>query len=72
VPQGHVMTFTQLRAELAARAGAQAACPLTTGIFLRLVAEEAEEQLAAGASRVAPWWRLVRDNGALSDKAPGG
>lgn len=40
VPRGRVMTHGELRKELAARAGAAATCPLTTGIFLRLLAEE--------------------------------
>ena len=65
IPKGSVVTQGSLRDELAKAAGADATCPLTTGIFLRLVAEASEEEAAAGKSRVAPWWRVVRDDGRL-------
>ena len=72
IPKGRVMTQGELREELARAAGVEATCPLTTGIFLRLVAEASEEDAAAGKTRVAPWWRVVRDDGRLWDKSPGG
>jgi len=72
IPKGRLTTQGELRRELAKAAGVEAACPLTTGIFLRLVAEASEEDAAAGKKRVAPWWRVVRDDGKLWDKAPGG
>ena len=45
---------------------------MTTGIFLRIVAEVAAEDLAAGKTRVAPFWRVLRERGALNPKLPGG
>lgn len=39
---------------------------------MKLVAEAAEEELAAGKKRVAPWWRVVGPDGKLWAKAPGG
>ncbi len=72
IPKGRVVTQGYLRDELAKAAGVEATCPLTTGIFLRLVAEASEEDAAAGRARVAPWWRVVRDDGRLWDKSPGG
>ncbi|GIK23718.1 MAG: hypothetical protein BroJett005_31320 [Ignavibacteriota bacterium] len=65
------MTISDLRDRLAAGTGANAACPLCTGIFLRIVAEAAEENLRAGRNRVAPWWRIVGDDGSLNPKRPG-
>jgi alkylated DNA nucleotide flippase Atl1 len=47
-------------------------CPLTTGIFLRIIAEAAEEFARAGGETVAPYWRVVRDDGAMIEKFPGG
>jgi 6-O-methylguanine DNA methyltransferase, DNA binding domain len=47
-------------------------CPITTGIFLRIVADAAEEERSAGADNHVPWWRVVRDDGALMEKLPGG
>jgi hypothetical protein len=70
--KGRLITLTQIRANLARKAGVDLCCPLTTGIFARLAAEAAEEDAAAGKKRITPWWRTIRDNGKLIDKFPGG
>jgi alkylated DNA nucleotide flippase Atl1 len=72
VPKGKVMTLSDLRRTLAADAHADVACPLTTGIFLRLIAEAAEEERRQGKKQVTPYWRVVRDDGSLMEKWPGG
>lgn len=72
VPSGKLTTVGRIRRALARDAGADVACPLTTGIFLRIAAEAAEEDRTRGAKQVTPYWRVVRDNGALIDKFPGG
>jgi alkylated DNA nucleotide flippase Atl1 len=71
VRKGKLVTQSQLREHLAKAAGADATCPITTGIFLRIVAEAAEEDLAAGKKRVTPYWRVVSDDGRLNPKLPG-
>jgi alkylated DNA nucleotide flippase Atl1 len=72
VPRGKVVTLTALREKLARAAGANVTCPKVAGMFVRIVAEAAAEEMRAGKSRVAPWWRVVRDDGALFEKLPGG
>jgi alkylated DNA nucleotide flippase Atl1 len=72
VPRGRLITLTQIRARLARAAGVDECCPLTTGIFARLAAEAAQDDAAAGKSRITAWWRTIRDNGKLVDKFPGG
>ena len=72
VPKGRLVTQAQIREQLARDCGADTACPFTTGIFVRIVAEAAEEELRAGKKRVTPWWRVVRDDGSLNPKFPGG
>jgi len=72
VPRGKLVTVAQLRARLARQHRASTTCPLTTGIFVRIVAEVAEEDRRAGKARVTPYWRVVRDNGSLNEKFPGG
>lgn len=72
IKPGEVRTQTQMRDELARKAGADYTCPLTSGIFARIVAEAAEEERAKGASQVAPYWRLVKEDGSLNPKFPGG
>ena len=72
VPKGKLMTVKQIRERLAKDFGAEATCPLTTGIDLRIAAEVAEEDLRAGKKRVSPYWRVVKDDGSLNPKFPGG
>ena len=61
VPHGERRTIPRLRNELARRHKAQATCPVTTSIFLRIVAESALEDLAAGSApeAVVPFWRAI-------------
>jgi alkylated DNA nucleotide flippase Atl1 len=69
IPKGRVLKSGDLRTALAAAYEADYTCPMTTGIFLRMAAESAD---AAGAGDAVPWWRVVRDDGGLNDKLPGG
>ncbi len=70
--KGKLITMGQIRTKLAKAAKVDLCCPLTTGIFARLAAEAAEDDAAAGKSRITPYWRTVRDDGKLMDKFPGG
>jgi hypothetical protein len=67
---GQTMGMPDLRAALAREAGAQATCPLTTSIFVRIAAEAAWDELEAGASltTVTPFWRVVDPDSALAKK----
>ena len=71
VPAGHIVLASELRRKLAADAGADVACPLTTGIFLNIVARATEEATATGTGETAPYWRVVKDDGSLNPKYPG-
>jgi alkylated DNA nucleotide flippase Atl1 len=72
VPPGQLITVREIRARLAREHGADVTCPLVTGICLRIMAELAMEQERAGALRITPFWRVVRDDGELLEKMPGG
>ncbi len=72
VRKGRLTTLRRLRERLAEASGAESTCPMTTGILLSIVAGAAEEQLAAGKRPVAPYWRVVEENGALRAKNPAG
>lgn len=72
VPRGKLTTVRLLREKLARDAGAHVTCPLTTGIFLRISAEAAEEDRAGDAGPIAPYWRVVKDDGGFNPKFPGG
>jgi alkylated DNA nucleotide flippase Atl1 len=72
IPKGGVLTLTSLREYLARKHNAAVTCPLTAGLFVRIVAEAAEESGRAGESNIAPYWRVVKDDGSLNPKFPGG
>lgn len=72
IPKGKLVTVSELRRKLAADFGADVTCPLTTGIFVRIAAEAAEEDRANRRRRVTPYWRVVKDDGSLNPKFPGG
>ncbi|HTQ58148.1 MAG TPA: MGMT family protein [Bryobacteraceae bacterium] len=72
VAKGQVATLTQIREFLAARYAVDVTCPLTTGIFVHIAAEVAEEDAMAGKRRITPYWRIVKDDGSLNPKFPGG
>jgi len=70
--KGKLLTVSEIRSRLARDNGADMTCPLTTGIFVRIVAEAAEEELRDGKKQVTPYWRVIRDDGSLNEKFPGG
>jgi hypothetical protein len=65
-------TVSELRRKLAADFKADVTCPLTTGIFVRIAAEAAEEDREQGRKRITPYWRVVKDDGSFNPKFPGG
>jgi len=72
IPEGEVRTMNQMRQGLAERAKADYTCPMTTGIFLRMVAEAAQYERQHGMPVKAPWWRVVTNDGSLNPRLPGG
>lgn len=70
IPPGELRDPAALRAELAAEHGADATCPASTAIFLRIVAEAALERIAEGApvAEVTPFWRVVAPGSKLARK----
>src|SRR5215472_3767637 len=72
VPKGKLVTVFQLREELARRSKVDVACPLCTGMFVRIAAEAAEEKRRAGKKTVTPYWRVLSSEGRLNPKFPGG
>ena len=71
-PKGRVTTYNQIRRLLAGQHMVDTACPLCTGLFVRISAEAAEESAREGGRRITPYWRVVKDDGSLNPKFPGG
>ena len=70
VRRGEVLTVRELRARLARHFHADRTCPLSTGIFLAIVAGAVSEDLRRGRKARWPVWRVVGDDGRLSPKWP--
>ena len=70
IPFGDTRSINQLRAELAQKHGADATCPASTSIFLRIVAEAAYAELLSGQNPdgITPFWRLVEPHSRLGQK----
>jgi alkylated DNA nucleotide flippase Atl1 len=72
VKKGKLVTVNQIRERLAKDFKADSTCQITTGIFIRIVSEVAEEELKIGKKQVTPYWRVLREGGYLNEKYPGG
>lgn len=68
IPSGAVVGAAALRQSLATRHAAEYACPVTTGIALRVVAERAYLRMQAGEGSVTPFWRAVEPDSDLAGK----
>ena len=70
IPAGTVRTMEFLRNDLARRHRADATCPASTAIFVRIAAEAAWDELQAGAApeEVTPFWRVVEPGSKLARK----
>lgn len=70
LPKGTHVNIRTLRKDLALQHGADYTCPVTTGIFLRIVAEAAWEKLQQGtpAANVTPFWRVIEPDSLMAKK----
>lgn len=67
---GKRIDIKTLRKDLAIEHNADYTCPVTTGIFLRIVAEANYEKLQNGKSvkEITPFWRVIEPKSALAKK----
>ena len=70
--KGMLITVSEIRSRLARDNNADVTCPITTGIFVRIAAEAAAEEMENGKKQVTPYWRVVKADGSLNEKFPGG
>ena len=70
IPRGSHVNMTTIRKDLAAEYHAEVTCPLTTGIFVRIVAEAAWEQYVNGTPlrQITPFWRVIDKKSSASKK----
>lgn len=70
IPKGYSTSIKKMRADLAAEYQAEYTCPVTSGIFLRIVSEAGWEQLQNGVpvEEVIPFWRAIEPKAPLRKK----
>jgi hypothetical protein len=70
IPYGETRTIPRLRTDLSRAAKADAMCPVTTSIFLKVVAERALQDMANGKDLgdVPPFWRVIEPDSKLAAK----
>ena len=70
IAPGFTMSIQAFRRQLAAKTNCDATCPVSTSIFLRIVAEHSwEEYCRKGSTRdVAPFWRVVESSSPMAKK----
>ena len=72
IRKGKLVTKSELRNRLSADFNADVTCPITAGIFLRIIAEAAEEESGNGKKVITPYWRVVNNDGSLNVNFHGG
>lgn len=72
IPQGKLITINETCRKLAKKFKVDACCTLTTGIFIMIAANAAEEAKQEGKINNNPYWRTLKSAGFLNDKYPGG
>lgn len=70
IPKGKEGSLAQMRKDLAAEYHADKTCPVTSGIFLRIVAEAAYEEYQQGKpiSKITPFWRIINQKSPAAKK----
>jgi len=70
IPKGKLVDPKTLRKDLALEHHADHTCPVSTGIFLRIVAEANLEKIQQGTAlkSVTPFWRVIHPDSALAAK----
>jgi len=72
VPKGKLITIVEICRKIAEQHGVKGCCSLTTGIFITIAANAAEEAAREGKKLDIPYWRTLKADGFLNEKYPGG
>jgi hypothetical protein len=72
VSKGKLITIVEICQRIASQHGVKACCSLTTGIFIMTAANAVEEVSTQGGKLDIPYWRILKTNGYLNAKYPGG
>ena len=67
---GEFVEPVKMRDDLAKKYQTDKTCPVTTGIFLRIISEASYEEYDSGfdLDAITPFWRMVNPNSKLAEK----
>lgn len=70
IPHGATQSIPEIREALAQAHECAGTCPMSTSIFIRMVAEAALEDLADGkpVSEVSPFWRVISSQDKITQR----
>ena len=68
IESGKVSEIETMRNDLAIENSADFTCPMTTGIFLKIVAEYNYEKLNQKRVDICPFWRIIDPNSKFSER----
>lgn len=70
IPEGVEVSLKRMREDLALSHDAENSCPVTTGIFLRIVSEVALQEYENGKEleEITPFWRVVNHRMPIAKK----
>ena len=70
IPYGRSIEAVEMRRRFARAYQSDAMCPVSTGIFLRIIAEAAWEEIQQGKklNQVTPFWRIIDVHSPLAKK----
>jgi hypothetical protein len=70
--RGQLLTNDSIRERLAKDKKVQLTAAAPTGIYLKMIALAAEEESAAKKAKITPYWRVLKPDGSINAKFPGG
>ena len=72
VPRGRLVTIVEICRHIAKKHCVKGCCTLTAGIFIMTAAHAVEEAKREGVDLDIPYWRILKADGYLNEKFPGG
>ena len=70
IPSGSIISIQAFRRRLAEKNNCDATCPVSTSLFLRIVAEHTWDEFSRTGStkELAPFWRVVESSSPMAKK----
>ena len=70
--KGELLTNDIIREKLATEKKVRVTAAIPTGVYLKFIAEAAEEERPIKKDKITPYWRVLKPDGAVNIKFPGG